>query len=851
MPLELYQYEAIRGDQEIYYSEKYYRWLWANQQGFENHHRFYVDYSLPLVLESRFNPFNNSITIKNHYLELPGLDPDEDYIDLSDPWFIDFPDPLYGNNLRNRGTNAIFRSRPSPFNPNSEDTYEYSKKHHGVFLNQGWPNWEPPYYSVKASTQDITLYNTGKESGRSHKFYFRNWSYDANKISLQTPGSNETAVVFKTSDAVLSANLKGTQLSNNSIAYTKGSQRKFIRIPNGGLYSVYESMSNIYLEKSTDGGASWQVFNNTLGQKLNNYPAHSPSMDFYNVSSLSGDVVLVTFVEELDALTARIMIVALKDKSGPPLLFTQEVSLVAKSVSGYGNPVIASAGGGKFIIIFKGWDVGSYGIYYRRGIINNWQLSWVEQDPYNLPKLNNTDANSFNPTIAEDRNTSGVSYQVAWQQSNTIRYCKLNEDANGNITQSNHSVISNGSSFMFHSSPSIIAMGTGARVCWLGFNDEEPPNTSVVFKDPANSRFWSFGSQASKPNINKSNDNTYYAFGWSQNSSTIKFADNSLSSVYEIVGIQRKDVQISNGNGKTNMHANIFKASNQPYFFTLSNNLNTYYSLQKQNALAISSGRTGVIRKNSGEIYFALGDITVNDLKIGFAECPIDLDINNVDTLNQYLETEPFWVNDNSGFEYTVLYGIVDTAVIPGMFSQGEQIRFRVELIDHSTSQVLEVFDDVIYDQNNLADFENILYHVNTQGLGQRSVKLRLTIEENINPELSMVDIVDNESVLGKIKNKEIKYLGVDIPKEFALEQNYPNPFNPVTIIKYQLPKDGMVTLKVYDILGAEVATLVNEEKIVGRYEVSFDASRLASGVYIYRLQANEYTSVKKMILLK
>jgi hypothetical protein len=60
-----------------------------------------------------------------------------------------------------------------------------------------------------------------------------------------------------------------------------------------------------------------------------------------------------------------------------------------------------------------------------------------------------------------------------------------------------------------------------------------------------------------------------------------------------------------------------------------------------------------------------------------------------------------------------------------------------------------------------------------------------------------------------------------------------------------------MVTLKIYDILGAEVATLVNEEKVAGRYEVSFDASRLASGVYIYRLQANDYIAVKKMVLLK
>ncbi|OGU76069.1 MAG: hypothetical protein A2V93_04165 [Ignavibacteria bacterium RBG_16_34_14] len=86
---------------------------------------------------------------------------------------------------------------------------------------------------------------------------------------------------------------------------------------------------------------------------------------------------------------------------------------------------------------------------------------------------------------------------------------------------------------------------------------------------------------------------------------------------------------------------------------------------------------------------------------------------------------------------------------------------------------------------------------------------------------------------------------------EFALNQNYPNPFNPSTSIKYQIPADGIVTLKIFDILGNEVKTLVKEHKPVGRYEVEFDASDLASGVYIYRMQVNGFTSTKKLMLLK
>ena len=95
-----------------------------------------------------------------------------------------------------------------------------------------------------------------------------------------------------------------------------------------------------------------------------------------------------------------------------------------------------------------------------------------------------------------------------------------------------------------------------------------------------------------------------------------------------------------------------------------------------------------------------------------------------------------------------------------------------------------------------------------------------------------------------------------DIPVTFHLFQNYPNPFNPVTKIKFQIPSVGTqravsVQMKVYDILGKEVATLVNEEKPPGSYEVEFDGSNLASGIYIYRLTAGKFTESKKFILLK
>jgi CubicO group peptidase (beta-lactamase class C family) len=89
------------------------------------------------------------------------------------------------------------------------------------------------------------------------------------------------------------------------------------------------------------------------------------------------------------------------------------------------------------------------------------------------------------------------------------------------------------------------------------------------------------------------------------------------------------------------------------------------------------------------------------------------------------------------------------------------------------------------------------------------------------------------------------------IPSVFRLEQNYPNPFNPLTTINFSISSSEFVTLKVYDVLGNEVATLVNEGKTAGRYEIQFNAAELSSGVYLYKLQAGNFTETKKLILLK
>ena len=101
-----------------------------------------------------------------------------------------------------------------------------------------------------------------------------------------------------------------------------------------------------------------------------------------------------------------------------------------------------------------------------------------------------------------------------------------------------------------------------------------------------------------------------------------------------------------------------------------------------------------------------------------------------------------------------------------------------------------------------------------------------------------------------------VKQISNLVPDEFKLEQNYPNPFNPTTIIRFQVKDSRFVTLKVYDILGKEITTLVNEKLQPGTYEVPFSINQFSgyqqpSGVYFYKLIANGFIETKKMLMIK
>jgi polyhydroxybutyrate depolymerase len=129
------------------------------------------------------------------------------------------------------------------------------------------------------------------------------------------------------------------------------------------------------------------------------------------------------------------------------------------------------------------------------------------------------------------------------------------------------------------------------------------------------------------------------------------------------------------------------------------------------------------------------------------------------------------------------------------------------------------------------------------------------TYENPIGNENMNRDISASQEIWNFVKDFDIT-VGISensqfIPNNFNLFQNYPNPFNPVTTIRFEVPNSSFINIKVYDVLGNEIATLVNEEKSIGNYEVQFDATKLTSGIYFYKLQAGSFIETKKMVLMK
>jgi len=232
--------------------------------------------------------------------------------------------------------------------------------------------------------------------------------------------------------------------------------------------------------------------------------------------------------------------------------------------------------------------------------------------------------------------------------------------------------------------------------------------------------------------------------------------------------------------------------------------------------------------------------------------------------------------NLNAVRTYLVRYELpLPSSLNPSYFQNEYQSYLKLYNWYSSNAKFVKGNDGLLYTitQKNLTDWNQIHSKLVEVDISKTNLNKKYVIYEQYADDVDVGKVISQISVdkkdpqnralyVGFMDGKLKKvYKGVHIEKSsgefltnkfnFNLEQNYPNPFNPTTSIKYSIQNDGFVSLIIYDILGRELVTLVNDMKIAGKYEINLDASQFASGVYIYKLTSGSFSESKKMLIMK
>ena len=260
-------------------------------------------------------------------------------------------------------------------------------------------------------------------------------------------------------------------------------------------------------------------------------------------------------------------------------------------------------------------------------------------------------------------------------------------------------------------------------------------------------------------------------------------------------------------------------------------------------------------KNQTGESVVNIDDIGMRYMKkiSSTVACPVDFHI--YDNLGNHTGpiNDSTFVEEIPGSEYYVYEDStgdkIKTVYLEPLEGNANYI-FRIQSRDTSSSFSYEIEDYSDTTRGTISYlFEEVAIEPNTVATCTLNVSTQVpSLEVDLNGD----EIVDSIYVPEIITEVEIEENSAfQLPTQYLLNQNYPNPFNPLTNITYSLPERSLVKVKVFDILGKEIATLVNEEKERGNYSVQFNSSGLASGIYFYQLKAGDFISTKKMILLK
>ncbi len=358
-------------------------------------------------------------------------------------------------------------------------------------------------------------------------------------------------------------------------------------------------------------------------------------------------------------------------------------------------------------------------------------------------------------------------------------------------------------------------------------------------------------------NLRDDNINSYYAFAQNTNNSNWQnFAKSGSSTI--TLNTTGRYIQLSNGSSSVNMYASAYYPASSPYYFRP----NPIGGLLKSSSEEDSYGRGVALETDELGFSYSMKSLRVDKSNIKFVEIPEIKDTTakrrgmqylSLDSLNTMLLSEPFTIQKGTTISFSEGGGFIASA--EQQSGKNYHVDCTIELMEEGTNKLIGVVKQSHFTTADSKDKTDItVSNLQISSNDTKNVRLKVTLTSNI-PDVRGIFVNEyntvNNNALSKLATEELTLKEEGVIKTYALEQNYPNPFNPTTTINYQIPKDGFVTLKIYDVLGREVAVLVNENKSTGRYNINFNASNLASGVYMYQIKVNDFVSTKKLLLLK
>lgn len=834
-------------------TQKYKEWL--RQTDVVNYNTFSIIANQVNYFDAKFEDANLTPKVKNYFTEFPSFDPTTDKIFFRDPWLIDELTTPYG--MRNQGIAGGTTGTPGAdwYQLNSPIDFSLPafSNFKGVFLNQGYDpdthTWTPPYYSVKVD--EVQSIDLGGTIG-TRDFYFQNWSENPpGSAAFQNADALETPVVFKSDGATVQANLKGHLLTNSPTATAPNNQRKIVQGSNGYWAMVYVSMDQVWLSRSTD-GVNWEREIKISGGS----PANCPHI------SISGNIANIIWQETnwqggngFDFTGIYLRSYNLSDNTLEQAILVD--SFIPNSESFQATPVIDGE-----------WSP-SY---------TSEMFVWREPDGLKTKRYTNSYGWSSKGTIS-GTNSYSTNTSIADYNSSIFFICW--EDA------ANHKIkyieASYGTSWSFFSaadvSPSYwtdnmnpqmtLVSGNKPTIVWTSrnniieglsvhvrqksagvwqnitsFSQTEPVSPNPVIGDyyALNKMdvLWDIGNSIYKASYNGSSW-TGPTFLTSNGGSGVNI---NRTTPYQTKALwKRPDNTIAFQNIGGTAPPSKIVASSENKETTLPYRLNRHAIIELPKDIDSTA---------KGSVCFEIAGIST---VYNNSETKINYSLNE----NNLLASEPVKVAA-TGMQLSFSGAIYGSGLeLPDKFVTNiNEPLAKVILKDSKTNETLQniwVNNPSMLNQvqnKTFGEFRNLSVDLNKY-LG-KTVYVQVEMigkSKNIAPLIvdDYLILSDSSSIANSVAKKNLAVY--NLPTDYTLMQNYPNPFNPVTTISFFIPQNDYVTLKIYNTLGEEVMTAINENLEQGYHSVNINMSKEPSGVYLYSLSAGSFRDTKKLMLLK